>query len=363
MSGPEGREPGRSGGHHFEDFRVGMVLRHPAPRTIHGGDLSLYIALTGDRRPLNSSTEFAMSLGFQREVVHDLLAFHVVFGKSVGDISRHAVANLGYADVRFLRAVYPGDTLRAQSEVIGVREVSSGKAGVVWVTTHGFNQKDQEVLRFTRWVLVEKRDPAAPAPTAVVPVLPAAVSGRELPVPEELNLQRFDALEWATGGVRRFEDYAVGERVVHGGGVTIDESDHGLGTRLYQNTAHVHFDGHAMARSRFGRRLVYGGHVISVAHGLAHEGLENVLRIAAWNSGSHVAPTFAGDTIYAWSEVLDREPQVAPGLGALRLALVAVKDVDPAREKVELRTEPETYHPSVVLHLDYWALIPHRGRH
>lgn len=361
-----GAVAGRAGGHFFEDFRVGMVLRHPTPRTVHGGDLSLYIGLYGDRRPLHSSTEFALSLGFGREVVHDLLVFHLVFGKSVGDVSQNAVANLGYADVRFVRAVYPGDTLRAQSEVIGLREASSGKAGVVWVTTRGFNQKDQEVLRFTRWVLVEKRDAKARPPEPVVPVLPTQVAAAELPIPPELNLERFDDLEWATGGGARVEDYQVGQRIVHAGGMTIEEADHGLATRMYQNTARVHFDGHAMASSRFGRRLVYGGHVISVAHALAHDGLENAIRIAAWNAGAHANPTFAGDTIYAWSEVLERADEVAPGLGALRLRLVAVKNVDPARESVPLEVAGEggkkTYHPNVVLDLDHWSLIPRRRR-
>lgn len=348
----------RPGGNFFEDFRVGQTFRHAAPRTLHGGDLSLYIALYGDRRPLHSSTEFAMSLGFQREVVHDLLGFHIVFGKSVSDVSQRAVANLGYADVRFLRAVYPGDTLRARTEVIGVKQTSSGKAGIVWVTTRGYNQKDQEVLRLTRWVMVEKRDPSSPAPAEVVPSLPSALAARDLPIPDELNLQRFNALEWATGGTARVDDYEVGQRIVHAGGATIEEADHGLATRLYQNTARVHFDGHAMAGSRFGRRLVYGGHIISIAHALAHEGLENALRVAAWNAGSHVAPSFAGDTIYAFSEVLEREAQIAPGLGALRLRLIAVKNLDPAVETIATHTAPGVYHPNVVLDLDYWVLMP-----
>src|SRR5687768_18362860 len=98
-------------GNFFEDFRIGMRIQHPVPRTIHGGDLALYISLTGDRRPMSSSTEVARSLGFQRECAHDLLAFHIVFGKTVAEISQNAIANLGYAAVKFLRPVYPGDTL------------------------------------------------------------------------------------------------------------------------------------------------------------------------------------------------------------------------------------------------------------
>ena len=350
-------------GHYLEDFRIGQRFQHASPRTLHGGDLALYMALTGDRRPLSSSTEFARSLGFQRELVPDLLAFHVVFGKTVADISQNAIANLGYARVLFRRNVSPGDTLAAESEVIGLRELSDGTRGIVYVQSRGLNQKGQEVVSFIRWVMVPKRDPAAPAPAPVVPTLPAAVTVDELPVPEQLNLDRFHDLRWATGGTHLWDDYEAGERIVHHGGMTIDEADHSTATRLYGNSARVHFDGHAQAATAAGRRLVYGGHVLSVAHALAQGGLENVLRMAAWNSGSHAAPTHAGDTIYAWTDVLERAE--LPGrtdVGALRLRLVAVKNVDPARESIELQVKDgkSGYDPRVVLVLDHWGLMPRR---
>src|SRR5215207_4574183 len=161
-----------STGRHFEDFGIGQHLIHAIPRTLHGGDIAAYMALTGDRHPLASSTELARSLGFQRELMPDLLVFHIVFGKSVPDISRNATANLGYADVRFLRSVYPGDTLLAESEVIGLREVSSGEAGVLYVRTRGTNQKGQEVLTFMRWVMVPKRDKTQAKGVNNVPTLP-----------------------------------------------------------------------------------------------------------------------------------------------------------------------------------------------
>jgi 2-methylfumaryl-CoA hydratase len=352
-------------GRFFEDFAPGETLRHPVPRTLHGGDLSLYIAVTGDRRPLHSSTDFAQSLGFARELAHDLLVFHVVFGKTVGQVSANAVANLGYAGVRFLGAVYPGDTLRAVSEVIGVREASNRKAGVVYVSTLGLNQRDEEVLRYTRWVLVEKRDPSSPAPEPVVPELPAEVPAAALAAPWELNLERFEDVRWATGGSALWEDYQVGQRILHPGGMTIDESEHAMATRLVQNSARVHFDARRMHGTPIGRRLVYGGHVISLAYSLAFDGLENVIRMAAWNSGAHVNPTVAGDTLYAWSEVLDRaEVPGQPRLGALRLRLVAVKNADPSREPVARQVTGEGgaagYDPRVVLDLDWWGLVPRR---
>ena len=353
-------------GHFFEDFSIGMTMRHSVPRTIHGGDLSLYIGLTGDRRPLSSSTEFAQSLGYGREVVHDLLTFHIVFGKTVADISLNAVANLGYAAVRFVEPVFPGDTLSAESEVIGLRETSSGKTGVVYVTTRGFNQKHQEVLSFHRWVMVEKRNPSVRTGIDETPALPAEVSVDQLVVPDSLNLERFSALTWATGSDAMWDDYEVGERIDHIDGMTVDEVDHTTATRLYQNTAKVHFNQHKMASSRFGKRLIYGGHIISVAHALSFNGLGNTLHMAAWNSGAHANPTFAGDTIYAYTEVLAREE--LPGrtdMGALRLRLVGVKNADPREEEVPRLIAAESgkhvYDPRVVLDLDYWTLIPRRS--
>src|SRR5262245_37474918 len=194
---------------------MGQHLVHAVPRTLHGGDISTYISLTGDRHPLAASTELARSLGFLREVVPDLLVFHVVFGKSVPDVSHNATANLGYADVRFLRPVYPGDTLVADSEVIGLRELSSGEAGIVYVRTRGTNQKGQEVISFVRWVMVPKRartDGAGePGPNSA-PQLPPVVTPERLPVPDIMNLQRFPDLAWAFGGAARWDDYEVGER-------------------------------------------------------------------------------------------------------------------------------------------------------
>ena len=334
-------DPGRF----FEDFEVGAELVHAIPRTLTEGDQSLYIALTGDRRPLHCSAELARSLGYARETIHDLLVFHTVFGKTVDDVSLNAVANLGYADVRFLAPVYPGDTLRAVSKVVGKKENSSGKNGVVWVETRGLNQRDELVLRFFRWVMVHKRG----EPTGVrdIPTMPTAVNAADLRVPDALDLRGFDDAH--TGSRLRFGDYAIGERIDHVDGMTIEETEHAMATRLYQNTAKVHFDAHAMKASRFGRRLMYGGHVISVASALAFNGLRNALCVLAWNGGTHAAPTFAGDTLYAWSEILDAH-ELREDCGALRVKLVAVKNVDPLKEDVPDEAR--------VLELDQWLLMP-----
>ncbi|MEM1036620.1 MAG: MaoC family dehydratase [Pseudomonadota bacterium] len=338
-------------GNYFEDFYVGMVLNHATPLTVSDGDIALYRGLTGSRFAIYSSAEFAKTNGFDQLPVDPILAFHVVFGKTVPDISLNAVANLGYADGRFPIGVYPGDTLRAVSEVIGVKQNSNGKTGVVYVRTKGFNQKDEEVLSYVRWVMVNKRDAASPAPETVIPDLPKAVDPKVFDA--HWSYANWD--DTLSGSPHRYDDYAIGEKINHVDGMTVEEAEHQIATRLYQNTAKVHFDGHNQKQSRFGKRLIYGGVVISIARALSFNGLANAAELLAINGGTHTGPLFAGDTVYAWSEVLDKA-ELSDTVGALRLRLVAVKDQDPG--DFALRGEDGKYAPGVCLDFDYWAAIP-----
>ena len=123
---------------------------------------------------MQSSDAFAKAIGYPRSPLDDLLTFHVVFGKTTPDISLNAIANLGYANCRFLKPVYPGDTLSSVSEVIGLKENSNRETGTVYVRSTGRNQNGEVVLEYVRWVMVRKRDKDAPAPEAVVPKLPSA---------------------------------------------------------------------------------------------------------------------------------------------------------------------------------------------
>ena len=90
-------------GNFFEDFEIGQVIRHATPRTVTGGDQALYTALYGSRFAVQSSDAFARTLGYAHAPVDDLLTFHIVFGKTVPDVSLNAVANLGYAGGVFSR--------------------------------------------------------------------------------------------------------------------------------------------------------------------------------------------------------------------------------------------------------------------
>lgn len=342
-------------GNYFEDFRLGQTIVHATPRTVTTGDVALYTALYGGRFALSSSDLFAQQMGLPQAPVESMLAFHIVFGKTVPDISLNAIANLGYASGRFGQPVYPGDTLSSTSQVLGLRQNRDGKTGVVYVRTVGVNQRGEMVVEYVRWVMVRKRDTAMPAPETVVPTLPDAVTTEDLIVSLSSEPGSYDSAR--AGSPYLWGDYEPGERIDHLDGVTIEEADHMLATRLYQNTARVHFNQHVEREGRFGRRIVYGGHIISLARALSFNGLANAQCILAINGGRHTNPSFAGDTIYAWSQVLER--LALPGredVGALRLRTVATKDR--SCHDFPYKDGEGNYDAAVVLDVDYTVLLP-----
>lgn len=344
------------GGNYFEDFRTGQTLNHAPARTVSVGDVALYTALYGGRFAPQSSDEFARSLGLPAAPIDDLLVFHLVFGKTVPEVSLNAIANLGYAECRFLKPVFPGDTLSSRSEVLGSRENSNRESGIVYVRSTGFNQRQEPVLSYARWVMVRKRSAAADAPEAQTPKLASAVEAEQLVTDGSVRFASFDRS--GTGGPTFFDDYEVGARIDHGDAMTVEDAEHMMATRLYHNTARVHFNAHSEKQGRFGRRIVYGGHVISIARGLSFNGLANAWFVRGINAGRHVAPCFAGDTVYAWSEILAKAPASGRSdFGYLRVRTVATKD-RPCGDFPFKTGSDGTYDPSVILDLDYWVLMP-----
>lgn len=348
-------------GRFFEDFRVGERIAHATPRTLTQGDAALYMALHAPRHALFSSAPFAAACGLTRPPLNPWLVFHTVFGKTVPDISLNAVANLGYARGLWLASAAAGDTLSAFSEVIGLKQTSNGRAGVVYVRTTGLDQHGAAALSYVRWVMVRKRDPASPAPAPVVPVLAEAGAG-DLVVPAGLDFTDYDFA--AAGAPHAFEDYGIGERIDHVDGMAVEEAEAQMATRLYQNTAKVHFNAFERAQGApagdpGGRRLVYGGVVISTAAALAFNGLQNAGLVLGLNGGRHVNPFHAGRTLFAWSEVRDAAVlDAGRRIGALRLRLVATMD-RPCADFPD-RDADGVYPPDVALDLDYWAAIPMR---
>ena len=336
-------------GRFFEDYTMGQVIEHAVPRTLSGGERALYHALYPARHALYSSDAFAQASGLPKSPMDDLAAFHAVFGKTVPDVSLNAVANLGYAEGRWLLPVYEGDTLRSTSEVIGLKQNSNGKTGVVYVRTRGMNQNDDVVMEYVRWVMVRKNNLDAPAPETVVPELSKVIDPADLVIPEGLDFSNYNFT--LAGESHRWGDYEIGETIDHVDGVTLEVAEHMMATRLWQNRAKEHLG--ATFRPD-GQRLIYGGHIISLARTLSFNGLANAQMIVGLNGGAHANPAFSGLTVKAWSEVLDKAETTLPGVGAIRLRLVATRGGEP----FALRGEDGKYLPDVLLDLDYWALMP-----
>ena len=307
---------------------------------------------------MQSSDVFAYAIGYPRSPVDDLLVFHIVFGKTVPDISLNAVANLGYADCRFLRAVYPGDTLTAASR--GDRPEGE------------FQPQDRRRLCALDRLQAGRREGAricalgdgaqarrggAPRRAITCRELPTALDPRDARrrLPARSTLRSYDFA--LAGSPHRFGDYQVGEKIDHVDGMTVEEAEHQIATRLYQNTARVHFNQFTESKGRFGRRLIYGGHVISLARALSFNGLANAFHIAAINGGRHVAPLFAGR----------HGVRVVGGAGQGRACRTRPTSARCACAPSPPRTGPARIFrsrtataddPAVILDLDYWVLMP-----
>lgn len=336
-------------GNFFEDFELGQELPCPAPRTITSGDVSVYISITGDRTPV-----YCGPSGH----VHPLVVFHAVFGQTVRYISLNARANLGYAAIRWLAPVKVGDTLKMDIKIVGLRENSNGATGVVYVENTATNQRGEVVMTFWRWVMIKKRDVTTSTKwleSPVTPKLPGEVAAKDLFVNHDVIPSARE-----TVSPLKFDAYEVGERVLHFDGQTLNSSDNMSFTRLFQNSAKVHFD----AMLQKGKPLIYGGVPISLGYAMSLNGFDNRLGIAAINSGAHVGPVFAGDTLYAFTDVVDKV-ELDDKVGALRLRLIVLKNNDPAlledanAFQIQVPNEKggRSYDSSVILDLDYWELV------
>ena len=343
-------------GNFFEDFYMGQQIIHATPRTITLGDCALYTALYGSRYALHSSNEFAKQLSLTQSPVDDFLLFNIAFGKTVPDISLNAIANLGYAECKFLNPAYPGDTIQSKSEVIGIKENSNGDNGVVYVHTIATNQKRESVIDYKRWVMVRKKNKKLKKIESNIPDLKSELSKDEIKKianSYQFKLKDYDFI--ASGSNLRFEDYEIDEKINHIDGMTIEEAEHMMATKLYQNNAKVHFNHFVEKSGRFGKRIVYGGHVISLTRALSFNGLSNAFKIIAINGGAHAAPCFAGTTIFAWSKIIDKL-DISETMGALRIRTNGLGDAQ--AYQFQHQDEKGLFNASVLLSLDYWALIP-----
>ena len=153
-------------GRFYEDFEVGLVMRHPLGRTVTATDNIWFALTTVNTNPIHFDAHYSAQTEFGRPLVNSAYTVALVTGLSVADVSRNAV-NLGWDEVRMPAPLFEGDTVYAQSEVVGTRQSKSRPTmGIVEVATTGYKQDGTVVMTFRRTILVYKRGhgPVRPAP-------------------------------------------------------------------------------------------------------------------------------------------------------------------------------------------------------
>ena len=147
-------------GNQFEDFEVGRVFDHHWGRTITDGDNVLFSTATCNWNPMHLNRVYAGGHGHPDVVVNPMLVLCTVVGLSVEDLSEAGGPFLGMEDCRFVRPVYPGDTITASSTVLDARSSDSRPtAGIVTWFTRAHNQHGEVVVEYRRSNLVTKRRP------------------------------------------------------------------------------------------------------------------------------------------------------------------------------------------------------------
>ncbi|HVW67333.1 MAG TPA: MaoC family dehydratase [Steroidobacteraceae bacterium] len=278
----------------FEDFHLGQEFDSPA-LTLDAGIAATRQAIIGDRLRLPLDHRLARQVT-QRDapLVHPLLAIDVAIGQSTW-ASQRAKANLFYRSLVLRQPVHQGDTLYTRTRIVGLRRnrPQDGRpaTGLVVLEIETRNQSDEVVLHFWRCPMIPCRLAAASA-NPRDDVHQFGSTSIRADVRAALPAQwRFESLADTWTG-RRARELAPGTRVQIEARDTVTSAPELV--RLTLNMAMMHVDG---AQSYFGRRLVYGGHVLGIAFAQVTRALPNLITLLGWESVEHLAPVTEGDRL------------------------------------------------------------------
>lgn len=311
----------------LEDLDEGEIFVHPRGITIYPAFAVEFATSFMECNPLYTNAEYAKAHGFKDLVVSPLMVMNIVLSLGVQNDSEKAVANLGYYNVCFVKPVYPGDTLRAMTKVLK-REMKEGKPGIATIRTLGLNQKNELVLQYDRKIMVAPVGKKTEAST---------IRGEKFPDQSELTME----IPTISGsypkdltGVRTyFENFEVGDLIVHANGRTITD-EHFPWTYRVMNTHPLHYDrlySTARTGAMSGEPIVYGGLVFAWLAGLAsRDTTENAIADLGYTEGYHTQPAVSGDTVYAISRVLSKSegPKEVPA-GIINFQLIGIKNIRP----------------------------------
>jgi 2-methylfumaryl-CoA hydratase len=318
-------------GRYLDEFVPGQVFVHPRGYTFERGPMLDFARVFMQCNPLYLNLEYAKAHGFPDLPASPQMVFNVVLSLGVHNDSEKAIANLGYYNVQFLRPVYPGDTLRGYTQVVDRKARGEDKPGIVLIRTLGVNQHHQVVLQYERKIMVGYRGdrlPTTPAPTT-----PVEFPWVEHPVAElPINAGNYPAQ--LTGPNTYFEDYSLGDLIVHANGRTITD-EHMAWTYRVGNTHPLHFDrvySTGLSGKMSGEPIVYGGLVFAWLEGLASRDVsENALWELGFTEGYHTQPAVSGDTVAALSRVVATETLPnTDATGIVTFQFIGVKNISAA---------------------------------
>lgn len=329
-------------GNFLEDFRVGQTFRHKVGKTVTDGLFTAFTEFSMTTNPLHKNRRYAQAYGFRDMVLPAGLVMNIVFSQSVEDVSENARANLEYLNMRFGAPVYVGDTIEVTSLVLGVKpSTRDPDRGVVHVQTTGRNQDGAVVLTYERKVQVWKHRLDAP--------VESANADHALPVDCDVALPAYDAarpyreLRHLSNADTYFEDFRAGDVIEHSRGRTVT-TEHIALTAILDNTSQVHCNQHMIDQDpdRYigGQLIIYGGIPFNLCLGLSCPDVgDNALADVVYTTGRHTGPLFAGDTVFASTEIKStRDHPGRPDLGLLDTVLRGHKFArrDGKTEKVEI---------------------------
>lgn len=286
-------------GRYMDEFEEGAHWWHPRSITIRESFAYQFATTFMEANPIYLSDGEAQRAGYERAPVHPLLILNVALALGVEQDSEQAVAHLSYHDVRFIRPVYPGATLRSASRVIDVRNRGAGRPGVVRLYTIGVDERDEPVVEYERAILIPSR------PDTALPRWQSAGSGGNFPTASAKSEPLTPDSSWPGP-----PDIEVGDVILHPNGRTVTD-EHLFWSYWVGNTHPLHSDrlyssGRLGALS--GEPVTYGGLVFAWLVGLASR---DIAQTAIWDlgydEGYHTAPVSSGDTLYTASRLQDRE--------------------------------------------------------
>ena len=319
-------------GNFLEDFRPGQVFRHKGGKTVTEGLFATFTEFAMTANPLAKNAHYARAYGYEGLLSPPGLAMLVAFSQTVEDVSENARANLEYIDMRFGAPVYVGDTIEVETKVLNVRPSSSRpNLGIVHVQSTARKNVGAEgeavAMTWQRKVQVYKRDQDAQLHPGEVPPDEVACS---LWLPKYDANADYKARAHLSSPDSYFEDFEPGTLIEHSRGRTVTDEHIHL-TAMLDNTSQVHCNQYMIdldpKQYVGGRLIIFGGIPFVLCLGLSSPDIgDNALGDIVYPTGRHTAPLFAGDTVFAATEILaKRDFPERPDLGVVACRLLGHK--------------------------------------